>query len=211
MKRVLKDYPQISLKPEYLNGKIDFSRIFGRFAPVHVEIGSGKGTFLLSQAKAQPDVNFLGIESANKYYRYAVDRIGRWGLKNVRVLRIEAAFFLAEFVPDGSVNCFHIYFPDPWPKKRHHKRRFFKTENLNQILRTLKVSGVMKVATDHAEYFQLIKRLLNDNSDTLEQIDFLPAVSAKDGESVGTNFERKYIEEKRPIYTIAVKKIKSIP
>jgi len=87
MARTLKEYPSVSLNPEDLDGKIDFVRIFGRAGPVHIEIGSGKGTFLLNQAGAQPGDNFLGIEWARKYYRYAVDRIGRWGLTNVRIIR----------------------------------------------------------------------------------------------------------------------------
>ncbi|MBN1393186.1 MAG: hypothetical protein JW947_10345, partial [Sedimentisphaerales bacterium] len=118
MAKILKDYPSVALKPEDLNGKIDFVQIFGRKNPVHIEVGSGKAAFLLNQAKAQQNVDFLGIEWARKYYRYAVDRIGRWGLKNVRIIRTDAVYFLINFVPDNSVDCFHIYFPDPWPKKR---------------------------------------------------------------------------------------------
>ena len=78
MTRIIKDYSEVSLNPEDLDGKIDFSHIFGRTAPVHIEIGSGKGTFLVSGAGAEPDINFLGIEWARKYYRLAVDRLGRW-------------------------------------------------------------------------------------------------------------------------------------
>ena len=138
MARTLKDYPSISLRPEDLDdGKI-FSGIFGRPGPIHIEIGTGKGGFLLNEARDQPDVNFIGIEWARKYYRYAVDRIGRWGVKNVRIIRTDAVSFLTEFIPDSSVDCFHVYFPDPWPKKRHHKRRFFCSGNLKHILRGLK-------------------------------------------------------------------------
>ena len=91
MLRILKDYPEISLKTENLEGKIDFKRILGRSAAVHIEVGSGKGTFLLNQSKAEPEINFLGIEWANKYYRHAVDRMGRWEIKNVRIVRADAA------------------------------------------------------------------------------------------------------------------------
>ena len=98
MARKLQEYPSVSLEPEDLEGRIDFVQIFGRSCPVHIEIGSGKGTFLLNQAKAQPDDKFLGIEWARKYYRYAVDRIGRWGLTNVRIIRTDAAIFLTDFI-----------------------------------------------------------------------------------------------------------------
>jgi tRNA (guanine-N7-)-methyltransferase len=194
------------MKAENLDGKIDFVRIFGRPGPVHIEIGSGKGTFLLGQAGAQPGDNFLGIEWARKYYRYAVDRIGRWGLKNVRIIRTDAAGFITDSIPDNSVDCFHIYFPDPWPKKRHHKRRFICPANLEHLIRCLKTAGQLRIATDHADYFEQIKLVLTAWSDVLEEIDFIKPAGTESGEWVGTNFERKYIKDKRPIYTIAVRK-----
>jgi tRNA (guanine-N7-)-methyltransferase len=207
MARILQDYPGISLKAEDLDGKIDFVRIFGRSGPLHIEIGAGKGTFLFGQAAAQPGDNFLGIERARKYYRYAVDRIGRWGVTNVRIIRTDAAGFIADSVPDDSVDCFHIYFPDPWPKKRHHKRRFVCPANLEHLIRCLKSAGQLRIATDHADYFEQIKMVLAARSDALEEIDFVKPASAEFGEWVGTNFERKYINDQRPIYTIAARKI----
>ena len=207
MARTLKDYPSVALKAEYLDDKIDFVRIFGRRGPVHVEIGTGKGAFLLNEAKAQPDANFFGIERASRYYRYAVDRIGRWGLKNVRIIRTDAAYFLTDFVPDGSVDCFHIYFPDPWPKKRHNKRRFFCPANMQQLLRALKTGGDLKIVTDQAEYFEVIKGLIETEGNTLEEIEFVRPAGAEVGEWVGTNFERKYLKQDIPIYTLAVRKI----
>ncbi len=207
MARILNEYPSVALKPENLDGKIDFVRIFGRPGPVHIEIGTGKGTFLLNQARAQQDNNFLGIEWARKYYRYAVDRIGRWGLTNVRIIRTDAAAFLADFIPDNSVDCFHIYFPDPWPKKRHHKRRFICPANLEHLVRCLRTGGQLKIATDHADYFEQIKTVLTARNETLQEIDFLPTAGAQASEWVGTNFERKYLKDQRPIYTLAVRKI----
>jgi tRNA (guanine-N7-)-methyltransferase len=207
MARILQDYSGISLKAEGLDGKIDFFRIFGRPGPVHIEIGSGKGTFLLRQARAQPGDNFLGIEWARKYYRYAVDRIGRWGLTNVRIIRTDAVEFLTDHVPDSSVDCFHIYFPDPWPKKRHHKRRFLCPANLEHLIRCLKKAGQLRITTDHADCFEQIKLVLAARSDVLEEIEFIKPAGAESGEWTGTNFERKYIKDQRPIYTIAVRKI----
>jgi len=206
MARILKEYPSVALKPENLDGKIDFVRVFGRVGPVHIEVGAGKGTFLLNQARAQPGNNFLGIEWARKYYRYAVDRIGRWGLTNVRIIRTDATAFLVDFIPDNSVDCFHIYFPDPWPKKRHHKRRFICPANLEHLVRCLKTGGQLKIATDHADYFEWIKMVLTARNEKLQEIDFLPTAGAEASEWVGTNFERKYLKDQRPIYTLAVKK-----
>jgi len=218
MARKLKDYPSVALKLENLDGEIDFIQVLGRSAPLHIEIGTGKATFLLSQARTHSHMNFLGIERANKYYRYAVDRIGRWNLTNVRIVRTDAALFLADFVPANSVDCFHIYFPDPWPKRRHHKRRFFCHANLEHLVRCLKTGGTLRIATDHAEYFEWIQNLIVERSDQsfgyaqdrqgrLERIEFLPAAGAGNGELTGTNYERKYVKNQRPIYTLAVRKI----
>jgi len=207
MSRTLKNYPGAALDPQNLDGRVNFSDIFGRSAHVHIEVGSGKGTFLVNQVKSQPDVNFIGIERASRYYRIAVDRIGRRHLKNVRIIRIDAAKFIAENVPDTSVDCFHIYFPDPWPKKRHHKRRFINPANTEHLIRCLKPAGTIRIATDHAEYFQQIKDVFSARADVLRGIDFLPTAGAQLGEWVGSNFERRYLKENRPIFTIAVKKI----
>jgi len=227
MARKLEEYPSVALKLEDLDGEIDFVRVFGRAGPVHIEIGTGKATFLLSQARTKPSINFLGIERANKYYRYAVDRIGRWGLTNVRIVHTDAAAFLANFIPDSSVDCFHIYFPDPWPKRRHHKRRFFCSTNLEHLIRCLKTGGQLRIATDHAEYFEKIQKLVTDQSTRpfgsahacpsagrltaeqgrggrLEEIEFLPAAGASNGQLTGTNYERKYLKNRRQIYTIAL-------
>lgn len=206
MSRTLKDYPSVALKAEDLDGKIDFLGIFGRSGPVHIEIGCGKGAFLLNEAKARPEANFLGIERARRYYRYAVDRIGRWGLQNVRIIRTNAEIFLTDFLPDGCVDSFHIYFPDPWPKKRHHKRRFFRPENMQHLMHGLKTGGEIKIATDHADYFEVIKELISAEDTALEEIEFVRPAGAEVGELVGTNFERKYLKQNIPIYTLAVRK-----
>ncbi|MGA2070492.1 MAG: tRNA (guanosine(46)-N7)-methyltransferase TrmB [Sedimentisphaerales bacterium] len=206
MSRQLNNYPKLTLEHQNPPVKVNFDDIFGRLAPTHIEIGSGKGTFLVNQARCQPDANFIGIEWAGRYYRFSVDRVGRWNLTNVRIIRTDAARFIVECVPDSSVDCFHIYFPDPWPKKRHHKRRFFNDANTSQLIRCLKPGGAIRVATDFAEYFEQIKSVFASQSDVLEQIDFLPNPGAQLGEWVGSNFERKYLKENRPIYTIAVRK-----
>jgi len=206
MGRILKDYPEISLKIDDLAEGIDFANIFGRCGPVHIEIGCGKAAFLVSQAKAQPQVNFIGIEWSSKFYRFAVDRIGRWGLENVRIIRTDAANLVEKLIPNNSVECFHIYFPDPWPKKRHHKRRFISEKNLQQLLRCLQTGGLIRIATDHDDYLGQIKMALASQNSKIEPVDFLPTAGAGQGEWVGTNFERKYRKANRTVYTIAVRK-----
>jgi tRNA (guanine-N7-)-methyltransferase len=206
MSRQLNNYPQFILEHPNPPVKLNLDDIFGRSASVHIEVGSGKGTFLVNQAKSQPDADFIGIEWAGKFYRFAVDRIGRWNLANVRIIRTDAVLYIAECVPDSSIDCFHIYYPDPWPKKRHNKRRFINSANTDRLIRCLKPAGSIRVATDFVEYFEQIKSVFISKADQLEQIDFLPTAGAQIGEWVGSNFERKYLMEKRPVYTIAVRK-----
>ncbi len=207
MRRELREYPDVTLKAEELVGLIDLLHVFGRSAPLHIEVGSGKATFLVSQARAQPEANFLGIEWARKFWRHAIDRIGRWSLTNVRIVRADAPVFLRDFVPAGSVDCFHIYFPDPWPKKRHHKRRFVQQSNVDLMLRLLKSGGEIRIATDHAEYYEPIKELMVRYEDKLEEIEFQRPAGAREGELTGTNYERKYAKDGRPVYTLALRKI----
>ena len=200
-KKILKDYTNISLNLKTPTQRLDFKDIFRRTADVNVEIGSGKGTFLLSQAKLHPQSDFLGIEWANKYYRFAVDRIGRWGLTNVRIIRADAAAFIAQNLQTESIDCFHIYFPDPWPKKRHHKRRFICKANMLQMMRCLKRAGLINIATDHAEYFEQITDTIQAciNEEIAELAEFVSPAGAEENELVGTNYERKYIKDARKI------------
>jgi len=207
MGRELHEYPEVVLKSEDLVGPMDLIQIFGRSGPMHIEIGSGKATFLVHEAKAQPQADFIGIEWARKYWRHAIDRIGRWGLTNVRIVRDDAPVFLRDFVPEGSVDCFHIYFPDPWPKKAHHKRRLLQQSNVEVMLRLLKPGGMIRIATDHAEYYEQIKQVMTGFSDRLEQIKFPRPAAAREGELTGTNYERKYSKDGRAVYTIALRKI----
>jgi tRNA (guanine-N7-)-methyltransferase len=206
-KKRLKEYPDVALRPTETSGRIDFFDIFGRNAPLHIEIGCGRGTFLIGQAKALPAINFLGIEWANKYYKYTVDRIGRQKIGNVRIIRTEAASFIADLVNNETVECFHIYFPDPWPKRRHHKKRFICAKNIEQMIRCLKKGGLINIATDHAEYFKQMQKDFENFTGRLKPAEFARPAGAQSDELVGTNYERKYIKEKRNIFTLAYKKI----
>lgn len=209
LRKKLNHYPHIALEADRIVEIIDFSTLFQHSGPVEIEVGSGKGTFLVAQAKAFGDINFLGIEWANKYYKHAVDRIGRWQFENVRMLRTDAAEFIEKFVPDASIQKFHLYFPDPWPKKRHHKRRFFCDENLRQLHRILVPDGIINIATDHDNYFEQMTEVAGKAvaAGTFQEIDFIRPAGARDGEQVGTNYERKYIPEGRSTHTLALQKL----
>lgn len=206
MRRTLKEYRSIVLLPEDMPAGGDFAGLFGRAGPFHIEIGSGKGTFLVQEAQAHPEVNYLGIEWANKFYRYAADRMGRWGLLNVRIIRADATVFLREHVAPRSVDCFHIYFPDPWPKKRHHKRRFVQKDNMEMLAARLKPDGRIQLTTDHDEYFAQMQQVMCALRDELEEVEFVRPAGATDGEWTGTNYERKYIRDRRTIHALAFRK-----
>lgn len=169
--------------------------------PLEIEIGSGKGAFLLSRGAARPDVNLLGIEYAKSYAAYSADRIARAGLENVKIVCTDAALVINTHVPAESVSRLHIYFPDPWPKKKHHKRRLINPSFVSDARRALKSGGLLLLATDHPDYFRHIRRELTDVPG-LARIPF-PADLTGDNYLVGTNFEKKYRREGRRIFRLA--------
>lgn len=127
--------------------------LFGRTAPLELEIGSGKGLFLAAAGQMRPEHNFLGVEIAKKYARHAAARCARAGLSNVVVIGGDGRPLLAEVLPDAAVRAVHIYFPDPWWKKRHHKRRLMNPQFLAQVWRVLERDGRLHFWTDVEEYF----------------------------------------------------------
>lgn len=207
VRRKIQIFENIVLDPEKIDGKVDFEVLFSNDNPVEIEIGSGKGTFLVNQGRHFENVNYIGIEWASKYYKYAVDRLGRWNLRNVKMLRTDAAVFIPERIPATSVSGYHIYFPDPWPKKRHHKRRFVCRDNLVMLRETLKKNGWVNIATDHEQYFEWMNEHIDMCGDAFKRIEYKYPVGAESGEMAGTNFERKYLREGREIFTVAIEKV----
>ena len=182
-----------------LEAPISWSSIFGNDNPVEVEIGSGKGLFLANASKARPDHNFFGIELAKKYAGKGAERIAKKGLKNARMLPGDALLFMSKFVPEKSLVAVHVYFPDPWWKSRHRKRRVFNEPLVLDIERTLIPGGDLHVATDVPEYFGVIQGLLRLHPGF--QIQPEPVIRDPEHEhDYLTNFERKYRIEGRPIY-----------
>ena len=202
--------------PPFEQGPINLGAWFGFAAPalpLELEIGSGKGTFLVQHAAGSPQVNYLGIEYAKAYWRYAADRCRRHGLDNVRLLHAEAAMFLRHYVGDESLRQVHIYFPDPWPKKRHHKRRLIQVDLLERLHRVLTSPqaddpqvGQVHIATDHEDYYQWMLEKVEQVSHLFERQAFGNCDSAEPGELVGTNFERKYRQEGRSFYGMILRK-----
>lgn len=189
---------------------IDWQDLFGNTNPIEIEIGFGKGRFLLEASKQFPDINYIGVERAQKYVEltrqrflkymqhYGVDK-NSGVFENVRLAWTDANYFLSRYVPEESVKAYHVYFPDPWPKVRQQKRRIFRNrEFLDAISRTLSLNdGKLYVVTDYSEYF-------NEIQDRIAQHTGLIPVSTKTSEyqDIATNFEIKYRLEGRNIYRV---------
>jgi tRNA (guanine-N7-)-methyltransferase len=179
----------------------DVENAFGRRAPLEVEIGSGKARFLIEAARRSPAHDFLGLELSLAYYRICRERLERSGLTNARIARADGRRFVERALEPGSVRVFHVYFPDPWPKKRQRKRRLFDGVFLDVLASRLEPGGLLRVATDHAGYGGHLDPLL-DSIPALERLDWnaLP-------EPPATHYELKYREEGRPIRRYLLRRV----
>ncbi len=222
-------------------GRIDPRRWFPhperRF---ELEIGSGKGTFLVQQAELQPDTNFLGIEWAGEFCAYAADRVRRrreadGSFMHVRLLRADATEFLRWRCPAGVCSVIHLYFSDPWPKRKHHKNRVVQHRFLLDAWKALTPGGELRVVTDHDDLWawdeahfavwcapgglagptapgipgvpaDVAKESGALPAQPFERLDFDRPGSARAGELVGTNFERKFREEGRGFHAGVLRK-----
>jgi len=182
--------------------------------PLHLEIGCGKGSFLLQEAVASLGVNYLGIEYAREFYLYAADRVRRRGLANVRMLHTDATALLAWRMPDAVVDVIHLYFSDPWPKTKHHKNRVVQDRFLADAWRVLVPGGELRVVTDHDELWawdvEHFRRWTGSGVPAdlaarfglpgapFEMRPFTAPTWAEEGELVGTNYERKMCVDRPP-------------
>ena len=129
--------------------------------PLEVDIGAGKGRFIIARAAAHPETEFLGIERQLGRIHKMAKKASRQALDNVHVIQLEALYAINYLLPDESVSCFYFFFPDPWPKRRHHRRRLFSPEFLTILNRKLVPGGFIHVATDHLDYFAEIEKTLS--------------------------------------------------
>ena len=164
-----------------------------------VEIGFGKGKYLLRRCEEDPGRRFLGIELATEYWRYFVERARKRGLTNWVALRGEALYLISTVLPMGFAAAVHVYFPDPWPKNRHHKRRLFDPETLDLVIGLVRPGGRLLFATDFLKYGELVREILAG----------YPGIRVERREGVWdegprTHYEAKYIIEGRPILRLAI-------
>ncbi|CAN5245154.1 tRNA (guanosine(46)-N7)-methyltransferase TrmB [soil metagenome] len=177
----------IEFTPEM--GIVDLATVFQNNHPIEIEVGCGKGLFLLRSALAQPETNFLGIELDRKYQMFVATRIAKRSLRNVRMAGADARIILAERLPSESCSLIHAYFPDPWWKTKHRKRRLFTPEFVKACQRVLRPGGVLSIATDVAEYFQVIVQMIATETALVAKP--MPQPEQASSENFSTNFELK--------------------
>jgi len=153
--------PFREIELDSLTDRLDLEKIFGRKAPVHVDLGCGDGSFICALAQRMPDKNFLGIERLLNRVRTSARRAA--ALDNVRLLRVESSYAVRYLLPAESVERFYLLFPDPWPKRRHHSRRIVTENFFGSIHAALEKNGRIYLATDDVDYFERIKELADSN------------------------------------------------
>ena len=185
---------------DYLtDGVIDWEKFFGNSHPVEVDIGCGRGLFTFTAAVENPQVNYLGIELAFKEGRRAARRLLKHEVLNARILGCDARDVLSKMVRPGSLSAAHVYFPDPWWKRRHKHRRIFTDTFADLIARVLKPGGMLHHWTDVEDYFEVVAALMQHHPlfDTLTP----PAEKTPEHDmDYRTSFERKKRQEGETIY-----------
>ena len=190
----------IAQSPESLTNRLDLEKIFGRKAPLHVDLGCGDGLFLCALAQRLPDENFLGIERLLGRIRSAARKAA--SLDNVRLLQMESFYAVRYLLPAESVETFYLLFPDPWPKRRHHRRRIVTLDFLNSIHAALEHNGVIYIATDHLDYFRKIKK-------TAESIPGF-AIDDADVDLPQSKFGLAFRQKGAPIHWLALRKVSPV-
>lgn len=171
--------------------------------PLEVDLGCGKGRFLLAHAAKFPEVNFLGIDRMLRRIRKVDHRARRLNLENVRLLRVEAYYAVAHLLPTAAVNVCYIFFPDPWPKARHEGHRLFNPPFLTALHRILAAGGRVHVASDHEAYFSQLAGIFAADARFRPVAPFVPAPDEQ------TDFEL-YYAARQPIHRLSVQKVEEI-
>jgi tRNA (guanine-N7-)-methyltransferase len=180
---------------------LNLEAIYGRSAPIEIDLGCGDGSFLVEIAAADPARNFLGIERLVGRVRSARRKITQRELANARVLRVETSYAVRQMLLPNSVALFHLMFPDPWPKRRHWRRRVVTEDFFNSIYRALAPHGLLRVATDQADYFQEIERLARQSAQFITSLDPEPHRGR-------STFEKRFKQSE--IYRLVLRKVSDV-
>lgn len=184
--------------------KICVTKIFQKKQPLEIEIGCGKGRFALQRSQAHPEINFVAFDKLWKFLRRRKESADRQELPNLIYFKAEARLFLEKAVPDESVSVFHLYFPDPWPKRKHHGRRTFDEAFLKQVWQKTKSGGLFEIATDYEDYYKKMIQVISAQArwklirQSVNERFFEPECL--------TNYELKYREEGRKLHYLELKK-----
>jgi tRNA (guanine-N7-)-methyltransferase len=181
------------------------TQVFPQDLPLEVEVGSGKGLFLNSAAKENPAHNFLGVEIAAKYARHAAAKLAKNGYKNAVMLSGDAQRLFVEILPNQSLAAVHVYFPDPWWKKRHHKRRVMNQGFIGEIYRTLIPSGSLHFWTDVRERYDEILELIATHTPFVGPLEVAERQAEHDLD-YRTHFERRMRLTDQPVYRAEFRK-----
>lgn len=173
--------------------------LFGREAPLEIEVGSGKGLFLQNVAQAMPEHNFLGVEVSFKYARFTAARLAKREISNAVSIHGDGLKLFREQVPDESLAAVHVYFPDPWWKARHRRRRVLNEAFLADVVRTLKSQGRLHFWTDVKEYFDSTLELIAEHTPLAGPLE-VPEKPAEHHLDYRTHFERRTRMNNEPVY-----------
>lgn len=175
------------------------AEIFGNARPFEIEVGFGKGLYLLSAASENPQTNYLGIEVSEKCLRLTAQRLDRAALSRVRLMLADARYVFAECLASASVQAVHTYFPDPWWKRRHRKRRLYDEQFVRDVERVLKPGGILHVWTDVEDYSRAVASLVLGHS-RLEPLPPPPPREPAHDMDYRTHFERKMRQAGKNIF-----------
>ena len=143
--------------------------------PFHIDLGCGMGRFLLARSEKFPEINFLGIDRLLKRIKKIDKKAQKLGRENIRLFRADGYYAVTYLMAPQTVDAYYIFYPDPWPKEKHHHNRIFNEQFMNSISRTLKPGGIIHTASDHLPYFEEIYALLK-NDDRFEETEtFYPS------------------------------------
>lgn len=184
--RISDSHHPIIHQPCNIQEPLDFSRLFAEPNPVELELGSGDGGFILHAATSNPNHNFLAVERLLGRLR-KIERAGIAGnLSNLRAMRIEISYLMRFLIPASSIHAIHVYFPDPWPKKRHSRHRLFRPHFTRWAARVLKAGGIIYMRTDDVPYFDQLKYTFSGDPE------FIPCETPPDLASFRTEFEQQW-------------------